>query len=204
MEALTEKQQKALRYIEGRLQKDSPPSQREIAGHFGLAQNAVYQLVSYLKKKGYLTDCGGHRGLRLSKAYLDKVTQAEGLPIIGTVAAGTPILAEENIEGHIDLKKLFRPANNEFILKVKGDSMVDAGIMDGDLVVVRPACDIANGQIGVAAVNDEVTVKRIYIRRGRITLEPANKTGAYKTIEVKKNSASVRIIGKVTGCIRKI
>jgi repressor LexA len=204
MELLTEKQQKALRYIESRLLKHNPPSQREIAGHFGLAQNAVYQLVNYLKKKGYLADSGGHRGLRLSKAYLDKVTQAEGLPIVGTVAAGTPILAEENIEGYIDLKKLFGQANNEFILKVKGDSMVDAGIMDGDLVVVRAGSDIANGQIGVAAVNDEVTVKRIYIQRGRIILEPANKSGEYKTIEVKKNSANVRIIGKVTGCIRKI
>jgi repressor LexA len=203
MEPLTEKQQKVLRYIEGRLQKDNPPSQREIAGHFGLAQNAVYQLVSYLKKKGYLTDCGGHRGLRLSKAYLDKARQTEGLPIVGTVAAGTPILAEENIEGHIDIKELFGRANDEFVLKVKGDSMVDAGIMDGDLVVVRAGSDIANGQIGVAAVNDEVTVKRIYIRRDRITLEPANKTGAYKTIEVKKNSGTVRMIGKVTGCIRR-
>jgi repressor LexA len=204
MESLTEKQQKVLKYIEGRLQKDEPPSQREIAGHFGLAQNAVYQLVSYLKKKGYLTDCGGHRGLRLSKAYLDLIKQAEGLPVIGTVAAGMPILAEENIEGYIDLKELFGAANNEFILKVKGDSMSDAGIMDGDMVVVRADSEIGNGQIGVAMVDDEATVKRIYIRPGRITLEPANKSGAYKTIEVKKNSGAVRIIGKVTGCIRKM
>jgi repressor LexA len=204
MKPLTEKQRKILTFIENRLKSNQPPSQREIAEHFGLAQNAVYQLVSYLKKKGYLTDCGGHRGLRLSKVYFDKIRQAEGLPIIGTVAAGVPILAEENIEGYIDLKELFGQANNTFILKVKGDSMVDAGIMDGDLVAVRPGCEIGNGQVGVVMVNDEATVKRIYIQRGRIILEPANKSGAYKTIEVKKNSGNVRIIGKVTGCIRKI
>src|SRR4030042_1282447 len=107
MKPLTEKQRKMLTFIETRLRSNNPPSQREIAEHFGLAQNAVYQLVSYLKKKGYLTDCGGHRGLRLSKAYLDKAKQAEGLPIVGTVAAGMPILAGENIEGHINPKKLF-------------------------------------------------------------------------------------------------
>jgi repressor LexA len=204
MKPLTERQQKILTFIENRLGGNNPPSQREIAGHFGLAQNAVYQLVSYLRKKGYLTDSGSHRGLRLSKAYLDKIRQSEGLPIVGTVAAGTPILAEENIEGYIDLKELFGQANNTFILKVKGDSMVDAGIMNGDWVVVKPTSEVANGQTGVAAVNDEVTVKRIYVQRDRIALEPANKSAAYKTIEVKRNSGDVRIIGKVTGCIRKM
>jgi repressor LexA len=204
MEPLTEKQQKVLKYVESRLERRNPPSQREIARHFGLTQNAVYQLISYLKKKGYLTDSGSHRGLRLSKTYLDKTRQAEGLPVIGTVAAGVPILAEENIEGYMDLKELFGTAKDTFILKVTGDSMVDAGIMDGDLVVVRTTCEVANGQIGVVMVNDEVTVKRIYVRRNSIALEPANKSAAYKTIEVKRNNENVRIIGKVTGCIRKL
>ncbi len=204
MELLTEKQQKVLRYIEDRLQKDSPPSQREIASHFGLAQNAVYQLVSYLKKKGYLTNSGGHRGLRLSKAYLDRIRRSEGIPIVGRVAAGTPILAEENIEGYIYPKELFGPAGNTFALKVIGDSMVDAGIMDGDFVVVKPACEVINGRIGVVLLNDEATVKRIHIQRNRIVLEPANKSASYKTIYVKKDSEFVRIIGKVTGCFRKM
>jgi repressor LexA len=204
MEPLTEKQQKVLRYIEGQLQKDNPPSQREIAKHFGLAQNAVYQLLSYLKKKGYLADSSNHRGLRLSKAYLDNTKQAEGIPIVGRVAAGTPILAEENIEGYIDPKELFGPPGNTFVLKVIGESMVDAGIMDGDFVIVRPTSEVTNGQIGVVLLNDEVTVKRIYIRRNSLALEPANKSGAYKTIEVERNSGNVRIIGKVTGSFRKL
>ncbi len=204
MELLTEKQRKVLRYIEDRLQKDSPPSQREIAIHFGLAQNAVYQLVSYLKKKGYLTSSGGHRGLRLSKAYLDRIRQAEGLPILGRVAAGTPILAEENIEGYIDPKELFGPPGDTFVLKVIGDSMVDAGIMDGDFVAVKPTSEVTNGRIGVVLLNDEATVKRIRIQRNRIALEPANKAASYKTIYVKRDNESMRIIGKVTGCFRKM
>jgi repressor LexA len=204
MELLTEKQQKVLRYIENRLQKDSPPSQREIAMHFGLAQNAVYQLVSYLRKKGYLTNSRGHRGLRLSKAYLDRIRQPEGIPILGRVAAGTPILAEENIEGYIDPKELLGPPGDTFVLKVIGDSMVDAGIMDGDFVVVKPTSEVTNGRIGVVLLNDEATVKKIHIQRNRIALEPANNAASYKTVYVKKDSESVRIIGKVTGCFRKI
>jgi len=95
MELLTEKQQKVFAFIETRLRAGNPPSQREIGRRFGLAQNAVHQLVGYLKKKGYLSDSGGHRGLRLSKEYLDKKRRTEGIPVVGRVAAGEPILAQE-------------------------------------------------------------------------------------------------------------
>ena len=204
MEPLTEKQQKVLKFIEKRLQDNNPPSQREIAHHFGLAQNAVYQLVSYLKGKGYMVDSGGHRGLRLSQEYLSKKRDIEGIPVVGRVTAGEPILAEENIEGYVDLKELFRPSENAFILKVTGDSMVDDGIMDGDSVVVEPASKIENGQIGVVLLDDEATIKRIYIQRDRIALKPANTAGGYKTKYIKRGSESVRIIGKVVGCFRTI
>ena len=204
MEPLTEKQQKVLRYIKGRLEENNPPSQREIARYFGLAQNAIYQLIRYLRKKGYLADSAGHRGIRLSEKYLRQIRQGEGIAVIGRVAAGAPILAEENIEGYVDLREFYGPAVDTFILKVAGDSMVDAGIMDGDFVVVRPASEIGNGQIGVAMVNDEATVKRIYVRRDSVILEPANKSGAYKTMSIKKGAGNVAIIGKVTGCFRKM
>jgi repressor LexA len=197
MEPLTEKQQKTLEYIQGRLRKGSPPSQREIARHFGLAQNAVHQLIGYLKKKNYLTDLGGHRGLRLSKRYLDRTRQTEGIPIIGRVAAGEPILAEENIEGYIDFKELFGRSEDKFILKIVGDSMVDEGIMDGDFVVVKPASTIENGRIGVVLLDDEATVKRVYIQRGRIALKPANRAAGYKTRYIKRSSENFRIIGRV-------
>jgi len=218
MEPLTEKQQKVFRYIESRLEKSNPPSQREIARHFHLAQNAVYQLVSYLRKKGYLADSSGHRALRLSKEYLEKIKQSEGLPVVGTVAAGRPILAEENIEQYLDIGEMFgrkvssvrspkgrgETTAGSFILKVTGDSMVDVGIMDGDFVVVKPTSEIADGRIGVVLIDDEATVKKVYIRRNRIALEPANKAAGYKTMYVKKGAGNVRIVGRVTGCFRKL
>jgi repressor LexA len=204
MEPLTEKQQKVLEYIEDRLEQNEPPSQRQIARHFGVAQNAVFQLITYLRKKGYLADSSGHRGLRLSSEYITRAKKPKGLPVIGTVAAGRPILAEENIVQFLDPGEIFKPAANSFILKVAGDSMVDEGIMDGDFVVVEPASEIADGRIGVVFLNDEATVKKVYIRRNRIALAPANKTAGYKTTYIKKDSGNVRIVGKVTGCFRKL
>jgi repressor LexA len=202
MEPLTQKQQKVLRFIESRLRDDSPPSQREIARHFGLAQNAVHQLVSYLKRKGYLVDSGGHRGLRLSGEYLDKIKQADGIPIVGRVAAGEPILAEENIEGHVNLQELFAGSKDVFLLKVAGDSMIDEGIMDGDYVAVKLNSTLENGQVGVVLLDDEATVKRVYIQKNRIALKPANKQAGYRTRYINKSDKGIRIVGKVIGCIR--
>jgi repressor LexA len=202
MEQLTEKQQRILKFIEEKLKSSTPPSQREIAEHFGLTQNAVYQLISYLKNKGYLTDTGGHRGLRLSETYLNEIRQAEGIPIVGRVAAGEPILSEENIEGYINLNELFGQSKDRFILKVTGDSMADEGIMDGDYVVVRPTSTIENGQIGVVLLDDEATVKRIYVQKDKIALKPANQAAGYKTRYVKRGDKSIRMIGRVTGCFK--
>jgi repressor LexA len=204
MEPLTEKQLKVLRFIEKRLKDNKPPSQREVAEHFSLAQNAAYQLINYLKDKGYLVNLGGHRGLRLSKEYLEKKRQTDGIPIVGRVAAGEPILAEENIEGYVDLKELFGRSVDRFILKVVGDSMIDEGIMDGGYVVVQPRQKIENGQIGVVLVDDEAAVKRIYTRRNQIALEPANKAAGYKTKYIRRGQKNIRIIGKVTGCFRML
>jgi len=204
MEPLTEKQLKVLRFIEKRLKDNKPPSQREVAEHFSLAQNAVYQLINYLRNKGYLVNLGGHRGVRLSKKYIEKKKQTDGIPIVGRVAAGEPILAEENIEGYVDLKELFGRSMDRFILKIVGDSMVDEGIMDGDYVVVQPRQKIENGQIGVVLVDDEATIKRVYIQRDRIALEPANKAAGYKTKYIRRGQKDVRIIGKVTGCFRML
>jgi len=204
MEPLTEKQQRILAFIESRLREGKPPSQREIARHFHLAQNAVYQLVRYLRTKRYLIDSGGHRGLRLSNEYLDGKSKAHGVPIVGRVAAGEPILAQENVEGYADLNDFFGLHEDVFLLKVSGDSMVDEGIMDGDYVAVQPGDKIENGRIGVVLLEDEATVKRIYLQRGRIALQPANKAAGYKTRYVKRGNQRVRIVGKVIGCIRKM
>jgi len=204
MELLTEKQQKVFAFIEARLRAGDPPSQREVARHFKLAQNAVYQLVGYLKKKGYLSDSGGHRGVRLSKEYLAKKRRTEGIPVVGRVAAGEPILAQENIDEYANLKELLGLPADAFLLKVSGESMIDEGIMDGGYVAVRPSKTVENGKIAVVLLDDETTVKRICIRRDRIALQPANKAAGYKTKYVKRGSKRVQIVGRVIGCIRKM
>ncbi|MHC4167423.1 MAG: transcriptional repressor LexA [Planctomycetota bacterium] len=204
MELLTEKQQKVFAFVEARLRAGDPPSQREIARHFKLAQNAVYQLVGYLKKKGYLSDSGGHRGLRLSKEYLDEKSPTEGIPVVGRVAAGEPILAQENIDEYANLKELLGLPADAFLLKVSGESMIDEGIMDGDFVAVRPSKTIENGKIAVVLLDDETTVKRVSVQRDRIALQPANKAAGYKTKYVKQGSKRIQVVGRVMGCIRKI
>jgi len=202
MEPLTEKQQQVLAFIVDCLRENHPPSQREIARHFRLAQNAAYQLVGYLKKKGYLVDAGGHRGLRLSQAYLDARAQTEGMPILGRVAAGEPILAQENIEDYVTLEKLFTRSQDTFLLKVAGDSMIDEGIMDGDYVVVQPGSQAESGKIAVVMLDDEVTVKRVFVQKNRIALKPANRQAGYKTRYIKQFDKDVRMVGRVIGCIR--
>ncbi len=202
MEPLTEKQQQVLEFIAECLGDNHPPSQREIAQHFKLAQNAVYQLVGYLKKKGYLVDAGGHRGLRLSDAYLAEMAETEGFPLLGRVAAGEPILAEENVERYVTLDGLFTTSQDTFLLKVSGDSMVDEGILDGDYVVVKSTTRLDSGQIGVVLLDDEATVKRVFIQKHRVALKPANRAAGYKTRYIKQFDKDVRIVGKVVGCIR--
>jgi repressor LexA len=202
MEPLTDKQGRVLAFIVGRLRANEPPSQREIAGHFRLAQNAAYQLVGYLKKKGYLVDTGGHRGLRLSRAYREVLAANEGVPILGRVAAGEPILAEENIEGRMSVEKLFGDSGDTFALKVAGDSMVDEGIMDGDYVLVKSGSRIESGQMAVVLLDDEATVKRVFIQKNRIALKPANRRAGYKTRYIKAFDKDVRILGRVIGCVR--
>lgn len=202
MEPLTVKQRLALEFIESRLREDRPPSQVEIADHFGLVQNAAFQLIGYLKKKGYLVLAGGHRGLRLSPEYLEQQKKPEGLPIIGRVAAGTPILAQENIEGYLSVEKLFGRGEGTFLLRVAGDSMVDEGIMNDDLVVVKASSTIEDGQIGIVLLDEEATVKRVFIQKDRIALKPANRRAGYKTRYVRQFDKDVRILGQVVGCIR--
>ena len=204
MESLTDKQRKVLDFIEDRLRRGQPPSQREIAGHFKLSQNAAHQFVSYLRKKGYLVSAGGHRGLRLSPRYQQQHTRPNGVPLVGSVAAGEPILAQENIERYLDCGTMFGDDPDIFLLKVVGDSMIDDGIMEDDYVVVKPRVEVENGQIAVVLIEDEATVKRVSFQRDHIALKPANRRAGYKTRIIRRNEKNVSIIGKVVGCLRTI
>ena len=126
------------------------------------------------------------------------------VPILGQISAGRPVLAEENIEGYISLDKfLVKYSRDVFALKVKGESMAGAGILDGDYVIVRKQSEVENGEIACVLVDNEATVKRFFRKNGRIELRPENP--AYQSIYLTENSASeVMILGKVVGVFRKV
>ena len=163
---LTKRQQQIYDLIKDKI-KDTgmPPTRAEIANFFGFkSANAAEEHLKALAKKGYIEMLAGtSRGIRLVEEFLEK----EGIPLIGRVAAGEPILAQEHIEEHYKVDgDLFHPAA-DYLLRVNGESMKDIGILDGDLLAVHQTTDVQNGQVVVARVEDEVTVKR-YKREGNI------------------------------------
>jgi repressor LexA len=135
---------------------------------------------------------------RAVDAAKNAVSGSGGLPLVGRVAAGQPILADENIEDYIDVPPILGGDEGQFILAVKGESMVDAGILDGDFVVVRPQDTAVDGEIIVALVEEEATVKRFFRESDHIRLQPENKT--MEPIIVR----DVSILGRVVGVFRKV
>jgi repressor LexA len=201
---LTARQQQLLRYIEQVVSTTGvPPSIRQIGAALGIrSTNGVRSHLKALEKKGYI-----HRSLRTSRgiAMLDRVKRvttkalrdAVEIPVLGRVTAGTPILAVENREGHLRLDPSLVKSPDTFALRVEGDSMIEAGILDGDYVLVRPQQNADNGDIVVALLDDEeVTVKRFYREANGFRLQPENARLA--PIRVP----AVRICGKVTGLVR--
>jgi repressor LexA len=208
---LTAKQEKVLYFLKDFLQRVGfPPTLREIASHFGLrGPKAPQKTLQILEKKGYVRRVpGGSRAIEILK-YVDKdgrhLGQAHStltIPIIGRVKAGEPILAVENIEGYINLDRSLVSSEDVFLLRVQGDSMIDAHIQDGDFALVKPQPNAENGEIVVALIEDEATIKRIFKKRDLIRLEPANPH--LEPIIVKKGEKKVAIVGKVVGIFRKI
>ena len=200
--ALTHKQRRILDYIEDTIRTTGyPPTIRQIGDEFGIrSTNGVRRHLIALEKKGYI-----RRRSRISRGIeilgrspiLSPNSNIVEIPIIGRVAAGSPILAEENIEGNITVDKGLVKSDEAFALRVKGDSMADAGIYDGDFVIVRPQMTAENGDIVVALVDDEeVTVKRFYKEKDKIRLQPANSHMQPILTD------EVRILGKITGLMR--
>lgn len=202
MDTLTTRQQSLLEFIAGRKRLGHTPSQREMAAHFGLSQNAICQLVRYLRNKGYIDETAVHRGVRLSQGYLREMAGDKGLPLLGRIAAGEPILAQENIEDHLDLNQIVAHKGGRFFLRVSGESMVDAGIMDGDYVAVSPNAPVKSGDIAAVLLGDEATVKCIFFERGGMILRARNKHGIFPDRHVGKTDTQFHLIGRVTGCFR--
>lgn len=197
---LTANQQRVLDCIERYLdQHERTPTLREISEILGLSSHSSAQdYVDALVRKGALERSPHHRGLRLP--HRSRAPAAISLPLVGRVAAGSPILAVENIEAHHGVDAdLFRP-RADYLLRVVGLSMRDAGILDGDLIAVHRSASADNGRIVVARLDDEVTVKQLEQRQGRVRLLPANPD--FDPIEVDPRRHSFAIEGLYVGLIR--
>jgi len=197
---LTPNQRRVLEHIrQHAAEHGRPPSLREIADALGFARHSSAQdYVEALVRKGAL-ERSPHRGLRLPHRSRSPV--ATMLPLVGRVAAGSPILATENIEGEFGIDaNLFRP-RPDYFLRVVGLSMRDAGILDGDFIAVHRADTADDGRIVVARVDDEVTVKTLECRHGRIRLLPANPD--FAPIEIDPERSSFAIEGLYVGMIRR-
>ncbi len=177
-----------------------PPTVREIGKAVGLhSSSTVHAHLANLEKVGLLRrDPTKPRAIELLVDRAKRAMRGPGLPLVGHVAAGAPILAEENIEDYVQLPAAIGGEQGDYILQVKGDSMRDAGILEGDYVVVSEADDADNGQIVVALIEDEATVKRFYREKDRVRLQPANK--AYKPIRTR----DAKVLGRVIGVYRRV
>jgi repressor LexA len=204
---LTQRQEEILNFIQNFLQENGyPPTIRQIGSHFGISSTfGVKGHMDALEKKGYLNkESNTSRGISLVRNFVEeeKVIYSEPprIPIVGRVAAGSPIMAVENIEGSILLDPAFLNRSKDcFALKVKGDSMLNAGIFEGDLVVVSPTASAVNGEIIVARLHDEVTVKTFENKYNRVRLIPENDK--YQPIDVT-GKKEFSIVGKVVGVLR--
>jgi len=203
---LTQRQQNILDFIESFSQKRGyPPTLREIGNEFGISStNGVRVNLAALEKKNYIIRRPWlSRGIELVN--VPKVPQTDTevgyVPIVGKVAAGEPIFAAENIEGMLAVDDSFIPTKKVFALRVQGDSMLGAGIIDGDYVLARRQHTAEPGEIVVFIIGDEITVKRYDSRGDKVLLIPENE--AYETRSIRKNSPDLQIAGKVIGLMRK-
>lgn len=201
---LTERQQTILDFINEYVEANGfPPSVREIGRHFGIYPATVQDHLSALERKGHLQKKRFQSrtlSVPASSRRQSSAARPGGIPIVGNVAAGLPLLAQENIEDMIHLPKDWAPAG-AFLLKVQGNSMEGAHILDGDYVLVHPQQTAANGEIVVALLGEEATVKRFYRTDRGITLKAENPK--FDPIEIERSeTASFRLIGRVMGVLR--
>jgi repressor LexA len=177
-----------------------PPTVREIGKAVGLhSSSTVHAHLANLEKIGLLRrDPTKPRAIEVLVDKAKRVISRPGLPLVGQVAAGEPILAEENIEEYLEVPDVIGGESGDYILRVRGDSMIGAGILADDFVVVRPATVADDGEIVVAMIGDEATVKSFYRESDSVRLEPANE--AYEPIRTN----DVHLLGRVVGVFRKV
>ena len=200
---LTKRQAQIFEFIKRHTsEKGYPPTVRDIGQAVGLTSSStVHAHLSNLERVGVLRrDPTKPRAMEVIADKAKRIAAPSGLPLVGRVAAGTPILAEENIEEYVQVSPLAGGDMGDFVLEVRGDSMKDAGILDGDTVVVRKQKTAQDGEIVVAMVGDdpEATVKRFFRTKDHIRLQPENKD--FEPIK----STEVQILGRVIGVFRRV
>jgi repressor LexA len=208
VDALTERQRKILEFIRRTVaQRGYPPSVREIGEAVGLhSPSSVHAQLSGLAEKGFLAkDPSRPRAIRVKGAASRQVATAgdvagvRQVPVVGRIAAGAPLLAEQNVDETLAVPEEFTGRGTLFALHVRGDSMTNAGILDGDTVIVREQPDASDGEIVAALLDgEEATVKRLSRKGGRVRLLPEND--AYAPIEAD----DVRVLGKVVSVLRRL
>ena len=201
MKQITERQKEVLNFISQFTENnDYPPTVREISDNFKISLRAVQDHITALQKKGYLTQCQKRaRSIRVLTDCREKESKTilEKVPILGTVAAGKPLLSEENFDGYVNLPEPFvRPGKSYFALRVRGLSMQNAGILDGDLAVIEQTNTAVDGQIIVAVIDDAITLKRYYKEANRVRLQPENPD--FQAIYCQ----DVRIVGTLASIVR--
>jgi repressor LexA len=199
---ISERQQSILDFIrETMAVRGMPPTMREIGAKFGIrSTNGVEKHLSVLERSGHINrERGKSRGI----AAIGGSRPADIVPLLGRVAAGVPVLSPENRDGDITVDlSLFalKTSQNVFALGVRGDSMMDAHILDGDTVLVREQATAANGDIVVALVDGDATVKRFFLENGRVRLQPENRTMEPMYFD----GGDLRIIGRIVGVMRSL
>jgi repressor LexA len=198
---LTKRQQEIFEYVKRHgAEHGYPPTVRDIGKAIGLTSSStVHAHLANLEKLGLLRrDPTKPRAIEVLVDKAKSAVAPAGLPVVGQVAAGQPVLAEENIEEYVPVPQIAGGDEGEFVLRVMGDSMIKAGIFEGDYVVVRPQETATDGEIVVALVGEEATVKRFYKEKDHIRLQPENDAVAPIL------SREVKLLGRVVGVCRRV
>ena len=200
MKDLTKRQEEIFGYICDCIEeKMCPPTIREVAEYFSISVKGSYDHIKAIEKKNYIR-CNQNRSRSieiLKKREKSKKAEMISVPLLGNVAAGKPLFAEENYEGVVEVPGHFLRAGKHFAVNIKGDSMIEAGILDGDIAIIRQQSIAENGEIVVAMLDDAFTLKRFYREKNRIKLQPENSE--YQPIYI----TDVKILGKLAFIFRK-
>ena len=197
---LTERQREVFEFIcEVMRAENRPPTVREIAQRFGFqSPKAATDHLDALERKGYIR----RRNRKARNIEVREELSPQGIPIVGRIAAGSPILAVENLEGSLSTTGLFKVTEKTFALQVEGESMIGAGILPGDFVIVDGNGRVREGAIAAVGLGDEATVKRVFMNKRQVRLKAENPD--YEDIIVDRNSPDFALYGPVVGVVRKL